>query len=166
MGELTDRLKTTLDGKVEKVKVSNRLTTTPVVLVSSQYGWSGNMERVMKAQALRDSSKMKYQAPKKTLEINTRHPIITALKAKVEEDTDDASLKDISTLLYDTALLQNGFLMEEPQEFATIINRVVSLGLDVDPNAEIAERVAETPEEEEEEEADEEKEKDDDEAEE
>jgi len=149
---LLDWLKDTLNEKVDKVKISNRLTTTPVVLVSSQYGWSGNMERVMKAQALRDSSKMKYQAPKKTLEINPRHPIITALKAKVEEDTDDASLKDISTLLYDTALLQNGFLMEEPQEFATIINRVVSMGLNVDPSAEIAERVAESPEEEEEEE--------------
>merc|ERR1712083_1069279 len=153
---LLDWLKKTLDEKVDKVKVSNRLTTTPVVLVSSQYGWSGNMERVMKAQALRDSSKIKYQAPKKTFEINPRHPIITALKAKVEADEDDASLKDISTLLYDTALLQNGFLMEEPQEFSAIINRVVSMGLDVDPSAEIAERVAETPEDEDEEEEEEE----------
>merc|ERR1719150_2586845 len=161
---LLDWLKKTLDEKVDKVKVSNRLTTTPVVLVSSQYGWSGNMERVMKAQALRDSSKIKYQAPKKTLELNPRHPIITALKAKVEADEDDASLKDISTLLYDTALLQNGFLMEEPQEFAAIINRVVSMGLDVDPNAEIAERVAETPEDEDEEEEEEEEEAKDEEA--
>merc|ERR1712083_895661 len=163
---LLDWLKKTLDEKVDKVKVSNRLTTTPVVLVSSQYGWSGNMERVMKAQALRDSSKIKYQAPKKTLELNPRHPIITALKAKVEAGEDDASLKDISTLLYDTALLQNGFLMEEPQEFSAIINRVVSMGLDVDPSAEIAERVAETPEDEDEEEEEEEEAKDEEEAEE
>merc|ERR1712038_1541024 len=145
---LIDWLKNTLDEKVDKVKVSNRLTTTPVVLVSSQYGWSGNMERVMKAQALRDSSKIKYQAPKKTLELNPRHPIITALKAKVEADEDDASLKDISTLLYDTALLQNGFLMEEPKQFSDIINQVVSLTLKLDPEAPIADRVPDEDEEE------------------
>jgi len=136
---LTDWLKTALEGKVEKVKVSNRLTTTPAVLVSSQYGWSGNMERVMKSQALgkKDAS---YQSPKKTFEINVRHPIITALKEKVEADGDDQGIKDISTLLYDTALLQNGFLMEEPKQFSDIINRVVSLGLKLDPNAEVGER--------------------------
>merc|ERR1719150_1971052 len=111
------------------------------------------MERVMKAQALRDNSKVKYQAPKKTLEINPRHPVITTLKEKVEADGDNKDLKDISTLLYDTALLQNGFLMEEPKQFSDIINRVVSLGLNVDPNAEVGERpvVEESTEEDEEE---------------
>merc|ERR1712150_24683 len=153
---LIDWLKNTLDEKVDKVKVSNRLTTTPVVLVSSQYGWSGNMERVMKAQALKDNSKVKYQAPKKTLEINPRHPVITTLKEKVEADGDNKDLKDISTLLYDTALLQNGFLMEEPKQFSDIINEVVSLSLKLDPDAEIAERVADEPEEDEENESTEE----------
>merc|ERR1712025_1192107 len=158
--ELTDWLKTTLEGKVEKVKVSNRLTTTPVVLVSSQYGWSGNMERIMKSQALRSSDETSFQTPKKTLEINARHPIIVALKAKVEADKEDVAIKDIATLLYDTALLQNGFLMEEPQQFSAIINRVVSAGLDVDPNAEIAQPVEpEKDDEEEEEEVEEEEEK-------
>merc|ERR1712038_846574 len=132
---LIDWLKNTLDEKVDKVKVSNRLTTTPVVLVSSQYGWSGNMEKVMKSQALRDNSRVKYQAPKKTFEINPRHPVITALK-------------DISTLLYDTALLQNGFLMEEPKQFSDIINQVVSLTLKLDPEAPIADRVPDEDEEE------------------
>merc|ERR1712038_1953922 len=134
---LIDWLKNTLDEKVDKVKVSNRLTTTPVVLVSSQYGWSGNMEKVMK-----------YQAPKKTFEINPRHPVITALKEKVEADGENPDLKDISTLLYDTALLQNGFLMEEPKQFSDIINQVVSLTLKLDPEAPIADRVPDEDEEE------------------
>merc|ERR1712083_4062 len=145
---LIDWLKNTLDEKVDKVKVSNRLTTTPVVLVSSQYGWSGNMEKVMKSQALRDNSRVKYQAPKKTFEINPRHPVITALKEKVEADGENPDLKDISTLLYDTALLQNGFLMEEPKQFSDIINQVVSLSLKLDPEAEIADRVPDEDEEE------------------
>eukprot|EP00463_Aulacantha_scolymantha_P000839 TRINITY_DN155_c0_g1_i1.p1 TRINITY_DN155_c0_g1~~TRINITY_DN155_c0_g1_i1.p1 ORF type:complete len:178 (-),score=55.14 TRINITY_DN155_c0_g1_i1:2-535(-) len=88
--KLTEWLKTVLGDKVDKVKVSNRLTTTPVVLVSSQYGWSGNMERIMKAQALKKEESYKYQAPKKTLEINDRHPMIKQLKACLGRSSETA----------------------------------------------------------------------------
>jgi len=148
---LTDWIKETLGEKVEKVKVSNRLTTTPVVLVSGQYGWSGNMERVMKAQALA-GKRNSYQSSKKTMEINHRHPVIVTLKEKVAADKESKDLKDITTLLYNTALLQNGFLMEEHKHFADLVNRAVALGLEVDPNAEVIERPVDEEEEEEEEE--------------
>lgn len=147
---LTDWLKETLGSKIEKATVSNRLTTSPAVLVTAQYGWSGNMERIMKAQALGDTESHSWQAPKKTLEINARHPIMQELKKRVEADKDDEAMKDIATLIYDTSLMTDGFVMDDPQKFSEIITRVVTRGLDVEGQA--VDEDVDLPEDEEEEE--------------
>merc|ERR1712083_939952 len=69
-------MKDVLDKKVERVVVSSRLVSSPCCIVTSQYGWTANMERIMKAQALRDTSTMGYMAAKKHMEINPDHSII------------------------------------------------------------------------------------------
>ena len=129
---LCKTIKDILDKKVEKVSVSNRLTSSPCVIVTSQHGWSANMERIMKAQALRDSSTMGYMAAKKNLEINPSHPVIRALHEKAAADANDRSLKDLVVLLYETALLTSGFSIEDPNTHAARIHRMISLGLGVD----------------------------------
>merc|ERR1712044_853 len=102
-------MKDILDKKVEKVVVSNRLVNSPCCIVTSQYGWSANMERIMKAQALRDTSTMGYMSAKKHLEINPDHSIVEALRAKAEADKNDKSVKDLVHLLFETSLLSSGF---------------------------------------------------------
>jgi molecular chaperone HtpG len=130
--DLCKVIKDVLDKKVEKVVVSNRLVDSPCCIVTSQYGWSANMERIMKAQALRDTSTMGYMAAKKNLEINPEHSIMISLKKKVENDKNDKSIKDLITLLYETSLLSSGFTLEDPQSHSKRIHRMVKLGLGVD----------------------------------
>jgi molecular chaperone HtpG len=121
--------------RVEKVIVSNRLTKSPCVIVTSEHGWSANMERIMKAQALRDNSTMGYMAAKKNLEINPDHSIINAIDAKVKKDAEDKSIKDLVMLMFETALLTSGFNLDEPQTHANRIHRMVKLGLGIDMDA-------------------------------
>jgi len=123
--------------KVEKITISNRIADSPCVLVTGQYGWSANMERIMKAQTFSDASKQQFMYSKKTMEINPRHPIIKELKNRsaASADPKDPALVDLANLMYDSALLQSGFSMKNPSEFASRIHRVMSLGLDIDPNA-------------------------------
>jgi len=130
--DLCKVIKDILDKKVEKVAVSNRLVDSPCCIVTSTYGWSANMERIMKAQALRDTSTMGYMAAKKHLEINPEHQIMIALRKKVEADKNDKSIKDLIVLLYETALLSSGFTLEDPQNHASRIHRMIKLGLGVD----------------------------------
>uniref|UniRef100_A0A8C8T0B6 Histidine kinase/HSP90-like ATPase domain-containing protein n=1 Tax=Peromyscus maniculatus bairdii TaxID=230844 RepID=A0A8C8T0B6_PERMB len=122
-------MKDILEKKVEKVVVSNRLVTC--CIVTSTYRWAANMERIMKAQALRDNSTMGYMAAKKHLEINPDHSIIETLRQKAEADKNDKSVKDLVILLYETALLSSGFSLEDPQTHANRIYRMIKLGLAV-----------------------------------
>jgi molecular chaperone HtpG len=128
MEPLCTKIKEILENKVEKVIVSNRIVNSPCVLVTGQYGWSANMERIMKAQALRNSSMSSHMSSKRTLELNPSHPIIL----KLSSQDNDKTLKDLVYLLYDTAILSSGFSLENPTNFTNRIHRMIKMGLDIE----------------------------------
>merc|ERR1719214_352028 len=141
---VTDWFKETLGSKIEKAVVSNRLLETPAILVSSQYGWSTNMERIMKAQTMGNNDRGSAMVAQKTLEINPGHPVIKEIKARVEKDNSDAEAKDMANTMYDVALIQSGLTPTDPHNFAARLESLMRLGLGVgkdeaieDPEVEI-----------------------------
>ncbi|CAH1784217.1 unnamed protein product [Owenia fusiformis] len=141
-----------LKDKIEKATISDRLTTSPCALVASSYGWSGNMERIMKAQAYakaQDPSQNFYANQKKTLEVNPRHPLIKELRQRVEKDKDDQTAKDLALVMLETATLRSGYSLSDSSGFAERIERMLRLSMDVP----LEEQIEEEPEYEDDEEA-------------
>ncbi|KAF5771519.1 Endoplasmin [Helianthus annuus] len=133
---------------VDDVKISNRLADTPCVVVTSKYGWSANMERIMQSQTLSDASKQAYMRGKRVLEINARHPIIKELRERVVKNPEDASVKTTAQLMYQTALMESGFMLPDPKDFASRIYDSVKASLSISPDASVDEEdeVEEAPE--------------------
>ena len=134
---LTTKIKSILGSNVEKVVLSERVVDSPCVLVTGEFGWSANMERIMKAQALRDSNMSSYMMSKKTMEINPSHSIIKALKERHAKDENDSTLKDLVNLLFESSLINSGFSIEEPSIFVNRINRMIKLGLSLDDEEDV-----------------------------
>jgi len=129
---LCKKMKEILGDKVEDVLVSSSLVGSPATLVTTEFGWSANMQRIMKAQVLRDSAMSSFMVGKKKMEVNPDHVIMQSLQAKFAEDSSDRTIKDLVWLLFETATLISGFSLEDPCKFASRIHKLIRLGLSID----------------------------------
>ena len=129
-------MKETLGDDIEKVIVSNRLDSSPCVLVTSEYGWTANMQRIMKAQALRGNNDMGHMMNKKTLEINPYNNIIKKMKERLEQQNTGNTIKDLVHLLYDITLQSSGFTLDDPSTFSNRILKLINLGMGIDDEEE------------------------------
>merc|ERR1712014_482787 len=150
--------------KIEKVEISKRLTESPVVVVTSQFGYSAQQERVMKAQAFQNKDQIGMMSGRKTLEVNPNHPVVVDLLSKVKGDKEDKAALDTAQVLFQTALIESGYEIADPSALVNRVYRLMSKELGVDPDAplkevEVPEGEEEEAEEEEEEESDEKEEK-------
>jgi len=139
--EFTDLIaffKKVLGTKVSKVIVSNKLTTSPAVCSAPEYGWTGNMERIMRAQALQQARDLDAQLSQKVFEFNPYHPIIQEINNRRKGNAEDENLVDLVNILFESASVVSGYSMAEPETFAKTIHKVISLGLEVDPEAKVA----------------------------
>merc|ERR1712166_187674 len=142
--------------KIEAVSISKRLTNSPVVVVTSQFGYSAQQEKIMKAQAFQNKDQISMMSGRKTLEINPNHPVIVDLLQKVKDDKENAAAIDTAQVLFQTALIESGYEIADASALMSRVYRLMSKELGVDPDAPMKE--VEVPEEEEEEEAEEEEE--------
>merc|ERR1712166_1555267 len=138
--------------KVEKVEISKRLTESPVVVVTSQFGYSAQQEKIMKAQAFQNKDQINMMSGRKTLEINPNHPVIVNLLTKIKADKEDKAAVDSASVLFQTALIESGYEIADPSTLVKRIYKLMSKELGVDPDAPLKE--VEVPEEEEAEEED------------
>ena len=122
-------LKETLGERIESVKVSDRLTDTPCILVATEYGWNANMERIIKSQALRNNEMDQFMRSKRILEINLDHKVIRSLRDKYSIDSLKNKCVDVTLLMFDTALINSGFMLDKPNEYANKVNRLIELGI-------------------------------------
>lgn len=129
---LTEKIKQILGSNVEKVVLSERVVDSPCVLVTTDYGWTANMERIMKAQALRDNNTSSVMMSKKIMEINPYHGIIKSLKDRINLATNEHMIKDLVNLLYELSLISSGFSIEEPATFVNRINNMIKIGLSIE----------------------------------
>merc|ERR1712029_1032225 len=143
--------------KIEKVELSKRLTDSPVVVVTSQFGYSAQQEKIMKAQAFQNKDQIGMMSGRKTLEVNANHPVVVDLLSKVKADKEDAAALDTAQVLFQTALIESGYEIADPSALVNRVYRLMSKELGVDPDAPLKE--VEVPEGEEEEEAEEEDDK-------
>jgi len=157
--DLIEWYKKILGERVEKIIISNRLTNSPMAVVTGTYGYTANMERLMKAQALNDPSRYSFMASKKTVEINPYHPVILKLKEKSAENAEDDDVKDIALMLYDSALVSAGFDIDDQTNFQLRMLKNIKGGLNVADDAQ-NEEPEDEPEEEEEEKKEEKKDDD------
>jgi len=129
---LCKKMKEILGESVEEVIVGERMVNSPASLVTTEYGWSANMQRIMKAQVLRDSQMSSFMMGKKKMEVNASHPIMIELKKKFLENENDRTIKDLVWLIYDTAALTSGFSLQDPVTFASRIHKMIKLGLSIE----------------------------------
>merc|ERR1712176_736129 len=146
--------------KIEKVEISKRLTESPVVVVTSQFGYSAQQEKVMRAQAFQNKEQLGMMSGRKTLEVNPNHPVIIDLLSKVKANKEDSAAHDTAQVLFQTALIESGYELSDASALVNRVYRLMSKELGVDPDAPLTE--VEVPEEEEEAEEEEEEEKEDD----